>query len=159
MWLDIIVVIIVLVAAIIGMKRGFMLSMLTLCSMAVCLIAAGLLAYPASHIIVGMGASDRFQAVAIAFIILFILCFIGMLIIRGIVRLIHKLPVIKQLDTLGGLLVGLACGVVVISIFAVALHMFGDAQEIQPLLDVVDKSIVMKYFYQKNYVGLIMKAL
>lgn len=159
MLVDIIVVIIALIAAIIGMRRGLMLSILSLCSLTICVVVAGLFSYPVSFAISGMGVVDRFQAVAIAFIVLFILCCIGLLILRGIIKLIHRLPVIKQLDTIGGLLIGLVCGALIVSVFAVALHMFGEAEEIQPILKAVDDSTIMKYFYEKNYIELIMKAL
>lgn len=157
--IDIIVVIIIGIAAFLGMKRGLMMSLLTLCSLVICVVIAGIFAYPVSNIVISMGVSDRFQAIAIAFIILFILSCIALLILKAIIKLIHNLPVIKQLDTIGGLLLGIACGFVIVSVIAVCLHMFGDHEKIMPVIDMVNKSHIMKYFYEKNFVDLIMKAL
>ena len=159
MLVDVVVVIIILIAALVGMKRGLMQTMLSLCSLVICIVVAGIFAYPASFAISSMGVADRFQAIAIAFIILFILCCIGIFIVKAVIKVVHKLPVIKQLDTICGLLIGVVCGAAIISVIAVALHMFGDVEEIQPILNAVDKSTIMKYFYEKNYIELIMKTL
>lgn len=159
MWLDIIAVVLIVAAGLIGMKRGLMLTILDVCSMAISIILSIMFAAPVSKVIMSMGVTDKFQALAIAFLVVFVVSWIGLVILRGLVKIIQRLPVIRQLNGLGGLLVGLAGGVLVVCIFAVFLHTFGTQETVASLVETVEKSVVMKYFYDKNFIDVVMKMI
>lgn len=159
MWLDIIAVVLIVVAGLIGMKRGLMLTILDVCSLAISIILSIMFAAPVSKVIMAMGVADKFQALAIAFLVVFIATWIGLVILRGLVKIIQRLPIIRQLNGLGGLLVGLAGGVLVVCVFAVFLHTFGTQETVASLVETVEKSVVMKYFYDKNFIDIVMKMI
>lgn len=159
MWLDIIAVVLIVAAGLIGMKRGLMLTILDVCSMAISIILSIMFAAPVSKVIMSMGVTDKFQALAIAFLVVFVVSWIGLVILRGLVKIIQRLPVIRQLNGLGGLLVGLAGGVLVVCIFAVFLHTFGTQETVASLVETVEKSVVMKFFYDKNFIDVVMKMI
>lgn len=157
MWLDIIAVLLIFLFAVIGMRRGLMLTILDVCSLAISIIVSVMFAGPVSKLIMSMGVEDKFQSLAIAFIVVFVVSWIGLYILKALVKILQKLPIIRQLDGLGGLLVGLAGGVLVVCVFAVFLHTFGSQETVASLLKTVDESVVMKFFYEKNFIDLAMK--
>lgn len=157
MWLDIIAVLLIFLFAVIGMRRGLMLTILDVCSLAISIIVSVMFAGPVSKLIMSMGVEDKFQSLAIAFIVVFVVSWIGLYILKALVKILQKLPIIRQLDGLGGLLVGLAGGVLVVCVFAVFLHTFGSQETVASLLRTVDESVVMKFFYEKNFIDLAMK--
>ena len=91
----------------------------------------------------------------ITFIVLFLVIRIALKFVTILADLITKLPIIKQFDKAGGLIYGLAKGLVIVTaIFAVT-------SLISPMLDakyieMIDKSYISKIFYNHNLIiGLI----
>ena len=159
MWLDIIAVVLIVAAGLIGMKRGLMLTILDVCSLAIAIIVSVMFSTPVSKLILSMGIEDKFQALAIAFLVIFVITWIALFVIKMLVRIIQKLPIIKQLNGVGGLLVGLAGGVLIVCVFAVFLHSFGTQETVASLVEAVEKSVIMKFFYEKNFIDLVMKMI
>ena len=156
MLLDLVVVIIIVFFAIYGFKRGLMLSILDMTSLLICIIVSSLLASKASYVVVNFGVSDAYQARAIAFIVLFVLSYIGILLLRRFFKALHNLPVIKQLDSFGGLLIGFAQGFLLIFVFVILLQMFSSKVFFANIISMVDKTRMVKFFYDKNFIELIM---
>lgn len=91
----------------------------------------------------------------ITFIVLFLVIRIALKFVTILADLITKLPIIKQFDKAGGLIYGLAKGLIIVTaIFAVVslLSPMLDAKYIE----MIDKSYISKIFYNHNLIiGLI----
>lgn len=156
MWLDIIAVVLIVAAGLIGMKRGLMLTILDVSSLLIAIFISIMLSVPVSKVLMLMGVTDKAQALAIAFIISFFIGCVALFVLKMLIKLIQQLPVIKQLNGLGGLIVGLVGGVLIVCVFAVFLRTFGDNETVASLVKTVDQSVIMKFFYEKNFIELVM---
>ncbi len=156
MLLDVCVIVIIAVFAFIGLKRGLMLSVLDMTSLLICIVASSLFAAKLSFIVTNLGVEDEFQAKSIAFIVLFILCCIGIMILRRFIQALHHLPIIRQLDSFGGLLIGLAQGFLLIFVIVILLHMFSSQSFFSHVIHAVEQTRIAKFFYDKNFIQIIM---
>ena len=103
--------------------------------------------------------SAGFVCSLIAFAVVFILVYIVMLVIKSVLKIATKLPLIKQADTIGGILIGFAEGVLFICVVALIISIFSSTQSVQTLLSGIEKSHIAKFIYENNFIGKIISGL
>lgn len=97
--------------------------------------------------------SAEFICSIIAFILVFFIVVAIMTILKSILKLATKLPVLKQADAVGGVLIGFAEGVVFLCVLALLLSVFSSAQSMQGIVSAVEKSHIAKFIYENNFIG------
>ncbi|MDA3847615.1 MAG: CvpA family protein [Vallitaleaceae bacterium] len=85
-----------------------------------------------------------------AFIILFIIGLIIIGILTNILDLIAKLPVLKQVNHVGGLILGFITGVIMLWVLSLGLYLIVSMQGGGDLQALIDKSTVVLIFYDNN---------
>lgn len=101
---------------------------------------------------IGVKSAD-FVCSVIAFTLVFFIVMVAMIVIRSVLKLATKLPVIKQADTVGGILIGFAEGVLLICVLALLLSIFSSAECMRPIVSAVEGSHIAKYIYETNFIG------
>ncbi|PKM93277.1 MAG: hypothetical protein CVU84_16805 [Firmicutes bacterium HGW-Firmicutes-1] len=87
---------------------------------------------------------------ALAFLLVLILTVFILKIVSHALDIISKLPVIHQLNKVGGLAIGLVQGVVLVWILCIALSFITSIQTDDKLFLLIEKSPLVKYFYNHN---------
>lgn len=87
---------------------------------------------------------------AIAFIVTFLVIYIALLILSSTLDLISKLPVLNTINKTGGLLVGLARGLIMIWIFFVVITAFGGSVLGSQSLAMINDNEILKWIYDRN---------
>lgn len=89
---------------------------------------------------------------ALAFLIVLLVVMILLNIIAQVLNLVSKLPVVHQLNKVGGLAIGLAQSVIFIWIVCILLSFVIALQGDEKLLLLVDQSPLVKIFYNNNLI-------
>lgn len=89
---------------------------------------------------------------AIAFLFVFIACMFIVKIISTALDLVSKLPVLHQLNKLGGFIVGLLQGLVYVWIAATMLTIFISIKPNESLFLLIEGSMIVKLFYNQSYI-------
>lgn len=87
---------------------------------------------------------------AITFLLVLILSMLLLKIIANVLDLVSKLPVLHQLNKVGGLAIGLTQGVVLAWIFCLVLSIIVSTQSNEKLLTLVNQSPVVNFFSKNN---------
>ena len=82
-------------------------------------------------------------------IVLFIIVKIGLLFVKGLLEKITSLPVLKQIDKVGGVVFGLLEAFVFLTIVGAVFSLFSGMAD-GNLLNGVEHSVIAKFFYQEN---------
>ena len=93
----------------------------------------------------------------ICIIIIFIIVKIGLLLLKGLLEKIAKIPVLKQIDKLGGVLFGLLEAFLFLTIVGAIFSLFSGTVD-SGLLSVVEQSVVGKFFYEQNLLILFLSS-
>lgn len=92
----------------------------------------------------------------ITFLVVLILSILLLKMLSHALDLVSKLPVIKQLNKVGGLILGIVQGVVLVWILCIALSVISSFQGNEKLLALVSQSPIVRFFNNYNMiVGLI----
>jgi len=67
-----------------------------------------------------------------------------------VIKGITQIPIIKQLDKLGGGILGILIGIVIIFVLGIVLTFFVSNESMQPIFVVVNNSFFAHYFYNSN---------
>lgn len=98
-----------------------------------------------------VGSSISVMAVnALTFVVLFILITIGLNAVATLLDLVARLPVLKQMNRLGGFLLGLLVGVVIVWVGCLGLSFVISIQATPTLSQWIESSIFGKLFYYNN---------
>lgn len=98
-----------------------------------------------------VGGSLSVMAVkALVFVVIFIVITLALNAIATLLDLIARLPVLKQLNRLGGLGVGLLIGILIVWIAGIGLSFVISIQSTQALSELIESSILAKLFYYNN---------
>lgn len=89
---------------------------------------------------------------ALSFLIVLVIVMLLLNIMSHVLNIVSKLPVIHQLNTMGGLAVGLAQGLIFIWIICILLSFVIAVQGNEKLLLLVNHSPVVMFFYQNNFI-------
>jgi hypothetical protein len=85
-------------------------------------------------------------------ILLFILIRIGLFMARALLKGIANLPVLKQLDKVGGVILGAIEGLLAVYIIFSIIIFFNAWPQLEVVSKAVDKSSIAKFFYQNNFI-------
>jgi len=89
---------------------------------------------------------------AVAFLVTFIIVYILLKIISHLLNLVSKLPVLKQINGLLGLVAGLAEGYIVISLLGIILAAISATEFGNYVLLQVNDSVILSYVYDHNLI-------
>ena len=89
---------------------------------------------------------------AISILLLFIIVRFILMLVTMIIRKITKLPVIKQIDKLLGIGVGVLEGFLMVYIAMAFIVLLGSLPILKPVLDALDKSLFAGIFYNHNLI-------
>lgn len=92
----------------------------------------------------------------IGIIVIVILTFVVKLILRAIYRtsdLISKLPIVHQLNYLGGAVLGLVSGLIVVWIVLMVSMIFVTSDSYTVMLDAINNSVLCKLLYDNNVIA------
>ncbi|MGI6530015.1 MAG: CvpA family protein [Clostridia bacterium] len=106
--------------------------------------------------------SDKVTAFIVsvfAFLITFILVLIIMLVLKRIIKFARELPVIKQVDSVGGVLLGVLEGILIVSVVLLFIYMFSSRESLAPLVQKIEESAIAKLFFEKNFLANIISKL
>lgn len=85
-------------------------------------------------------------------ILIYVIIRVAMVFIRIIIKTISKIPVFKQLDKTGGLILGAIEGVFVVYILCAILILFSAFPKFATAIENIEESTVAKHFYQNNFI-------
>ena len=113
-----------------------------------------------AHDAVNQGIHDAAKSVAdlvvkaVSVLIVAVLTFVILLLIKPIWKGIRKLPLLHQVDTVGGIAFGLCQGVLVVSTVMLVLSLFG-AGGMKAMTTVIQASFLGNFFYSHNFLGML----
>ncbi|HOM02299.1 MAG TPA: CvpA family protein [Acetivibrio sp.] len=88
----------------------------------------------------------------ISLIVMFVVIRIALFILQGVLKGITSLPVIKEVDKIGGFTLGALEGLMVVYIVFAVLMMFSASPKFQGLFDAIESSGIAKVLYQNNFI-------
>lgn len=96
---------------------------------------------------------------ALAFLIVFLIAYIVLLIIRLTWKGVRKIEFVKKVDTWGGVLFGFAGGMLIVTAVMLLICTVCATGSWQGLADTINKTVVAKFLYEKNFLGAIIASL
>ncbi len=113
-----------------------------------------------SNLIFNEGSLDMIQEVAEetstniikvgVILILFFGIRIGLVFVKALANLIAKLPILKQIDKIGGVIYGILRGIILIYTILLIIGFFKDANELNTVNKYIEESYVTKLMYEYN---------
>lgn len=95
---------------------------------------------------------------SLGFVVLAILAFFALTIIEKMSRLITALPLVKQVNNLGGFLIGLLQGLLVVMFLIVVVNTFQGAEWARSLRAEIDQSLIAHQFQTFNFIYFLFDA-
>lgn len=95
----------------------------------------------------------------LAFLIVVIIVLIAMLVIKMLIKTARKLPVIKQVDSVGGLLIGIVEGFLLIAVVILVIYMFSSRESFKPVINIIEDSLIANFLFEKNWLATILSKL
>ena len=102
---------------------------------------------------------SHFLVNVLAVVIIIVLVIILLLIVKWIIRLVTKAPVIKQVNRIGGFIIGLVLSYIVVCGLAMALNLFSAMPWYPAVYEDIRKSLFAKYFFDTNALLLILSKI
>lgn len=96
---------------------------------------------------------------ALAFLLVFILSILIVKIISHSLDIVSKLPVIHQLNKIGGFFVGFVQGIIIVWIVCIALTVFISFKPNENLFALIESSLIIKIFYNSKAISSVFSAL
>lgn len=88
----------------------------------------------------------------LSMILIYIIIRFGLIFVKVIIKAISKIPVFKQLDKAGGLVLGAIEGIFIVYIICALLVLFSAFPKFSKAIDSVQNSQFASYFYQNNFI-------
>lgn len=96
---------------------------------------------------------------SLAFVLTFAIVFIGLWVISFALNIISKLPILNQLNKVGGFLVGGLQGLILVWLLFILLTIFGGTELGKGAFDQIGDSMILSYMYDKNFLlNIVMSA-
>ncbi|MBP3391694.1 MAG: CvpA family protein [Clostridia bacterium] len=92
---------------------------------------------------------------ATSILLVAVITWIVLLSVKSIWKGIRKMPVLHQVDTIGGIAFGLCQGVLIVSTVMLGLSLFGTGGIGGTLMNAIQTSYVGGFFYSHNFLGLL----
>ena len=90
---------------------------------------------------------------AIGFVLTFIIAAVGMAVLTFVMDLLSKLPVISQINTLAGAVIGAVEGLMVLWILFMVLTMLGSTEIGQMALKMITENAFLSFLYDNNIIS------
>lgn len=88
----------------------------------------------------------------LSMILIYLIIRFGLIFARVLIKTIAKLPVFRQLDKAGGLILGAIEGVLIVYILCALLILFSAFPKFTQVINSIETSRVASYFYQNNFI-------
>ncbi len=88
----------------------------------------------------------------LSMVLIYIIIRFGLIFVKVIIKAISKIPVFKQLDKAGGLVLGAIEGIFIVYIICALLVLFSAFPKFSKAIDSVQNSQFASYFYQNNFI-------
>lgn len=88
----------------------------------------------------------------ISLVVIYLIIRLVILVIGLLLKLVTKLPVIKQADKLGGFIVGILQGLLVVYALCALLMLFNVNPAFAPVFDGINNSLFARNFYENNFI-------
>lgn len=85
-------------------------------------------------------------------ILIYVIIRVALVFIKVIIKTISKLPVFRQLDKTGGIILGAIEGILVVYILCAVLILFSAFPKFESTIDSIEDSKFANYFYQNNFI-------
>lgn len=85
-------------------------------------------------------------------VLIYLIIRVGLIFAKAIIKTISKIPVFKQLDKTGGIVLGAIEGVLVIYILCSVFVLFSAFPKFESTIDSIEDSKFANYFYQNNFI-------
>ncbi|HPU63715.1 MAG TPA: CvpA family protein, partial [Mobilitalea sp.] len=89
---------------------------------------------------------------AIAFILTYVVVFVGLWIIGAAINIISKLPIIHQINKWAGFIVGGMQGLFIVWLLLLLLTVFGGSELSQSAFKQIEESKFLSFIYNKNFI-------
>ncbi len=130
-----------------GKRTGFIKSAFSACSLILSIVGAVILG-PVVKVLLP-------DSPIFSYVLAFIIASIGLGVACSVLDIVAKLPVLKQINKTGGLLVGLVEGVLRVWVIFIVLDMFAATQWGNTLLVMVHSNEFVKMLYENNWLYVI----
>lgn len=107
---------------------------------------------------IGLEAA-KIVCVLIAFVIVFILVLIMMQVVKGVLKIAVSLPLVKQVDKIGGIAIGFVQGALFILVALLFISIFSSYSCMQTIVKEIEKSTITNFIYESNLIGEIISKL
>ena len=98
------------------------------------------------------GALARIVVDVISLILLYILIRLALIFFRFILRGLTKLPLFKQIDKLGGFVLGTLEGLLVVYIICAVIVLFQASPAFRHIYDLISRSLIARFFFENNFI-------
>lgn len=88
----------------------------------------------------------------LSMVLIYIVVRIAIVIVKYLLKGVTKLPVIKQLDKTGGLILGAFEGLLTVYIIFAVLMLFNSAPSFRQIHETIEASKIARYFYENNLI-------
>ena len=105
------------------------------------------------------GALASLLTSILSIVLLVILILIAMFFLKNILRIFSKIPVIRQVDRVGGFVCGLVMSMFWISLIALFFYLFSAYEGFASIQESIRNSLFAKYFYNSNLFVLLLSKL
>ena len=95
----------------------------------------------------------------LAFLVTFILVLILMIVLKRIIKFARELPVVKQVDSVGGIMLGVCEGVLIICVALLFIYLFSSRESFAPVVQKIEDSTIARLFFEKNFLANIISKL
>lgn len=96
---------------------------------------------------------------ALAFILTFVIIFIGLWVISIALQIISKLPILNKVNKLAGFLVGGLQGLIVVWLLFLLLTVFGSSELGKSAFQQINESAILSFIYNRNFIlNIVMNA-
>lgn len=90
-------------------------------------------------------------------LILYILLRIGLKFVTGLVNIVARVPIIKQINKLGGVIYGIARGILLVYVILLLINLSGNINANNKAYTAVESSTVGKFMNENNIIAMVFK--
>lgn len=89
---------------------------------------------------------------SVAFILTYVIVFVGLWVIGAAINIVSKLPIIKQINKWAGFIVGGLQGLFIVWLLLLLLTVFGGSELSQSAFKQIEESTILNFIYNKNFI-------
>jgi len=88
----------------------------------------------------------------ISLVFLFVVVWLCLMLLKFLIKGITQLPVLKQLDKIGGFAFGTVECILTIFVIMTVLTLFNSHPQFTKIFEAIDNSVIAKYFFEHNFI-------